>query len=151
MGIRSLDSEWTTSSLKDTVENAMKGQFPGIKTTDYTIEEMEEITAGMKAKSISAVSCVANSRAHTIESNQNFVQGLEKLVLSMQGEKYTGVIIANGTTTDQLRELRKGYESIYTQMSAHATVQMNYTSNKAFNYTYTNTEGKNRTVSICVF
>ncbi len=147
MGIRSLDSERTTSSLKDTVENAMKGQFPGIKTTDYTIEEMEEITAGMKAKSISAVSCVANSRAHTIESNQNFVQGLEKLVLSMQGEKYTGVIIANGTTTDQLRELRKGYESIYTQMSAHATVQMNYTSNKAFNYTYTNTEGKNRTVS----
>ena len=40
MGVRSLDSERTTSSLRDTVENAMKGQFPGIKTTDYTIEEM---------------------------------------------------------------------------------------------------------------
>ena len=34
MGIRSLDSDRTTSSLKDTVENAMKGQFPGIKIKD---------------------------------------------------------------------------------------------------------------------
>lgn len=147
MGVRSLDSERTTSSLRDTVENAMKGQFPGIKTVDYTIENMEQIIDGFKANSISAVSCVANSRAHSIESNKNFVQGLEKLVLSMQGEKYTGVIIANGTTQNQLRDLRKGYESVYTQISAFATTQVNYTSNKTFNYSFTETEGKNTAIS----
>lgn len=142
MGVRSLDSERTTSSLRDTVKNAMKGQFPGIKTVDYTIENMEQIIEGFKANSISAVSCVANSRAHSIESNKNFVQGLEKLVLSMQGEKYTGIIIANGTTQNQLRDLRKSYESVYTQMSAFATTQVNYVSNKSFNYSFTETEGK---------
>lgn len=147
MGVRSLDSERTTSSLRDTVENAMKGQFPGIKTTDYTIEEMESILEKIQANSISSVSCVANSKAHTIESNKNFVQGLEKLVLSMQGEKYTGIIIANGTTSDQLRELRKGYESVYTQMSPFATTQVNYMGNKTVNYTFTETEGKSRSTS----
>ncbi len=147
MGVRSLDSDRTTSSLRDTVENAMKGQFPGIKTVDYTIEDMESILGNVKANSISSVSCVANSRAHTIESNKNFVQGLEKLVLSMQGEKYTGIIIANGTTPNQLRELRKGYESVYTQLSAFATTQVNYTSNKTFNYTFTETEGKSSSTS----
>ena len=44
MGVRSLDEYRTISSLKNTVENAMKGQFPGIKTfDDYTIEDMEKI------------------------------------------------------------------------------------------------------------
>lgn len=141
MGVRSLDEHRTISSLKSTVENAMKGQFPGIKTTsDYTIEEMESILGGIKANSISAVSCVANNKVHADVTNQSFVQGLEKLVLSMQGEKYTGIIIANGTTQSQLRKLRKGYEAIYTQLSAFASTQVSYTSNNAFNYSVSETE-----------
>ena len=142
MGVRSLDEYRTISSLKNTVENAMKGQFPGIKTApDYTIEEMESILAKIKANSISAVSCVANNKAHDGATNQSFVQGLEKLVLSMQGEKYTGIIIANGTTQTQLRELRKGYETVYTQLSAFASTQVNYTSNNSFNYSVAETKG----------
>lgn len=145
MGVRSLDEYRTISSLKNTVENAMKGQFPGIKTfDDYTIEDMEEILNRMKAKSISAVSCVANNKAHDNATNQNFVQGLEKLVLSMQGEKYTGIIIANGTSQAQLRELRKGYETVYTQLSAFASTQVNYTSNNSFNYSVAETKGNSQ-------
>ena len=147
MGVRSLDSDRTTSSLRDTVENAMKGQFPGIKTQDYTIESMQDIISNFKTNSISAVSCVANSRANNIDKNQSFVQGLEKLVLSMQGEKYTGIIIANGTTQTQLRELRKGYENVYTQMSAFATTQVNYTSNKSLTFSMAETEGTNSSVN----
>lgn len=146
MGVRSLDEYRTISSLKNTVENAMKGQFPGIKTfDDYTIEDMEEILDQIKAKSVSAVSCVANNKEQEHSSNQSFVQGLEKLVLSMQGEKYTGIIIANGTSQAQLRELRKGYETIYTQLSAFATTQVNYTNNNSFNYSVAETRGNSKT------
>lgn len=144
MGVRSLDEYRTTSSLKNTVENAMKGQFPGIKTIDYTIEEMEDILDNIKTNSISAVSCVANNKVQSSYTNQSFVQGLEKLVLSMQGEKYTGIIIANGTTQAQLRALRKGYETVYTQLSAFATTQVNYTSNNSFNYSVAETEGNSQ-------
>ena len=145
MGVRSQDEYRTISSLKNTVENAMKGQFPGIKTADdYTIEDMEQILDRVKAKSISAVSCVANDKAHEDSSNQSFVQGLEKLVLSMQGEKYTGIIIANGTSQAQLRELRKGYENVYTQLSAFASTQVNYASNHSFNYSVAETNGNSK-------
>lgn len=148
MGVRSLDSDRTTSSLKDTVENAMKGQFPGIKIKDdYTIESIQEILAGIKHNSISSVSCVANSRAANIDKNQNFVQGLEKLVLSMQGEKYTGIIIANGTTPTQLKDLRREYENVYTQMSAFASTQVNYTSNKSVNLSVAKTETTNKSIN----
>lgn len=145
MGVRSLDEYRTISSLKNTVKNAMKGQFPGIKIIDdYTIEDMEQILGRIKAKSISAVSCVANNKVHEHSTNQSFVQGLEKLVLSMQGEKYTGIIIANGTSQAQLRELRKGYESVYTQLTAFASTQVNYTSNNSFNSSVAETKGNSR-------
>ena len=148
MGIRTLDLDRTASSLKDTVKNALNGQFPGIKMKDdYTVENMQEILAGIKHNSISAVSCVANSRAANIDKNQNFVQGLEKLVLSMQGQKYTGIIIANGTTAAQLKELRRGYENVYTQMSAFANTQVSYTSNKSLNYSVSETDSTNHSTN----
>lgn len=148
MGVRSLDEYRTISSLKNTLKNAMKGQFPGIKTYDIsTIEDMEEILDRIKVQCVSAVSCVANNKAQEQNTNQNFVQGLEKLVLSMQGEKYTGIIIANGTTQAQLRELRKGYETVYTQLSAFATTQVNYTSNSSFNYALAETKGNSQAKS----
>ena len=34
MGVRSLDDKRTTKSLKDTLRNALIGQFPGVKSTD---------------------------------------------------------------------------------------------------------------------
>ena len=47
MGIRSLDNEKTTSSIRNTLENAMSGQFPGIKTKNYDLDEMKKIMAGI--------------------------------------------------------------------------------------------------------
>ncbi len=147
MGIRSLDSDRTTSSLKNTLENAMIGQFPGIKTHDYTVEEIEEILAGVKGNSISAVSCVANSKEEDLNSNQEFVQGLEKLVLSMRGQKYTGIIIANSTNQMQLRELRRGYETVYTQLSPFASIQVNYGQNSSVGVTESTSDSKTKSVS----
>lgn len=131
MGVRADDENRTTSSIKDTLENAMIGQFPGIKTSDYTIEDMKPIFDGIKGSSISAVSCVANCKEADLNKNQEFVQGMEKLVLSMRGQKYTGIIIANSTNQAQLRELRRNYENIYTQLSSFAGMQINYTQNSS--------------------
>lgn len=131
MGVRSLNSDKTISSLRNTLENALIGQFPGTKTRDYDVDEIKEIMARIKGNSISAVTCVANSREENLKNNQGFVQGLEKLVLSMRGKKYTGIIIANSTDQNQLRELRRGYESVYTQLSPFATTQTNYAQNSS--------------------
>ena len=144
MGIRASDEERTTSSLKNLVEKTLKGQFPGVKTRDYdTLDEVQEVLGRIKTNSIAAVTCVANNKLQ--HTNANFVQGLEKLVLSMQGEKYTGIIMANGTTQAQLRELRRGYETVYSQLSSFASTQVNYTQNRAQSYTLSNTSGTSHT------
>ena len=147
MGVRkpAEGSYYAAGTMSNIVEGAMKAYFPGMKTPErqYDTNEMKRIVSGIKEKNISAVSCVANNREQNSASNQTFTQGLEKLVLSMQHEKYTGIIIANGTTQAQLKELRRGYETVYTQLSALATTQVNYTSNNSFNYAVAETKGNN--------
>ena len=139
MGVRSPDPDKTISSLRNTLKNAMIGQFPGTKVENCDIDEIKNIMAGIKGNSISAVSCVANVREENLNNNEKFVQGLEKLVLSMQGQRYTGIVIANCTNQNQLQKLRRGYESVYTQLSPFATVQFNYAQNSS--------RGRNRSIS----
>ena len=66
---------------------------------------------------------------------------MEKLVLSMQEEKYTAIIIANATSQKQLKELRKGYETVYTQLSPFSSSQVNYSGNLSHNYSISETKG----------
>lgn len=144
MGVRCPEgSPYPVGKLSNIVESAMKAYFPGMKTPErqLDVQEMKRIVSGIRDKNISAVSCVANHREQNAVTNQTFTQGLEKLVLAMQHEKYTGIVIANGTTQSQLKELRRSYESIYTQLSALATTQVNYASNNSFNYAVAENKG----------
>lgn len=131
MGVRSYDPDRTTRSLKDTLENALSGQFPGIKTEPRSLAEVQSFLDNLQIASISAVSCVANPRNEHLRNNAEFVQGLEKLVLSLRGKRYTGIILANTTEPEQLRALRKGYEDVYTKLSPFASVQVSFGQNIA--------------------
>lgn len=147
MGVRSMDEYRTTSSLKNMVENALRGQFPGVKTENYTMEQMEEVLDHIATESIAAVSCVADGKNEEKQTNEGFVQGLEKFVLSMQGEQYTGIILANGTTQAQLRKLRREYETIYTQLSPFSATQINYTKSDSRNQSRSETTGRSEATS----
>ena len=78
MGVRSLDDKRTTKSLKDTLRNALIGQFPGVKSTDLLDPQAEAFLADIPAKNISSVSCVANNKDEDFKDNKTFIQGLEK-------------------------------------------------------------------------
>ena len=141
MGIRSTNQENSTKTCYDTLENSIKGQFPGIKTSNIFDEDMKNLFNRIQSNSISAVTGVANSKSKEEKENKFFIQGLEKLVLAMQGERYTGIIIANPTSQDQLSEVRKGYENIYAMISPFANMQVSYGSNSATNLSKSFTEG----------
>lgn len=133
MGVRALDGKRTTKSLKDTLRNALCGQFPGVKTVDLLDTSAEEFLAGIKGNNITAVSCVANNKDSEFKDNGRFIQGLEKLALAMQGQRYTAVILAKSTPAEQLADMRHAYEDIYTQLSPFANMQLSYGANTALN------------------
>lgn len=131
MGVRSLDNKRTTKSLKDTLRNALVGQFSGVKTVDLLDPQSESFLNNIPVKNISSVSCVANNKDEDFKDDKTFVQGLEKLALAMQGQKYTAVILAKSTPAEQLDEIRRAYEIIYTQLSPFANMQLSYGTNTA--------------------
>lgn len=131
MGVRSLDDKRTTKSLKDTLRNALIGQFPGVKSTDLLDPQAEAFLADIPTKNIASVSCVANNKDEDFKDNETFIQGLEKLALAMQGQKYTAIVLAKSTPPEQLDEIRRAYETIYTQLSPFANMQLAYGTNTA--------------------
>ncbi len=133
MGVRSFDDKRTTKSLKDTLRNALSGQFPGVKTIDLLDSQAEKFIGDIQSKNIAVVSCVAQNKDEEFNNNERFIQGLEKLALAMQGQRYTAVILAKSTPTEQLAETRRAYETVYTNISPFANMQLSYGTNTAFN------------------
>lgn len=126
MGVRSADRQRSISAKRKLFEGILKGQFPGTKTEPVDTEAVVRLLENAGERNVSSVSCVAGSRAEDISENKQFVQGLEKFVLSMQGQKYTCVIIADSAGAAQVRAIRREYENIYSQLSPFASRQINY-------------------------
>lgn len=131
MGVRSYDDERTTSSLYQTLDSSIKGHFPGIKNNNLSSPEIETLIGNFEKDNIAAVSGVARSKSQDDEENAHFIQGLEKLALAMQGKKYTSIVVAKAIPSQQIVELRNGYEKIYSQLSPFAQMQVSYGSNTA--------------------
>ena len=151
MGVRSMDKKRTTSSLKETLKNALKGQFPGVKTQNLLDQQALDFWENVPSDNIAAVSCVANNKDDDFKNNDNFLQGLEKLALAMQGQRYTVLVLAKSTPPEQLQEVREAYETIYSQLSPFANMQVSYGSSMALNvsraFSHSNTTGSSHSES----
>lgn len=141
MGIRSLDENASTKTTFDTLRNAMNGHFPGIQTQNLNREKIESLLSENENRSVSIVTGVADYKGEDYRSNASFIQGLEKLAMTMQGETFTGVILANPTSREQLLSMRKEYEGIYTSLAPFSNTQLSYGINDALNETQTFTQG----------
>lgn len=131
MGVRALDGQRTTKSLRDTLKNSLSGQFPGVICQDMMDPEAKKFLEQIPRKNIASVSCVAENKDEDFKDNEKFIQGLEKLALAMQGQTYTAVILAKSTPNSRLQEVRQSYEMIYTQLSPFANMQLSYGKNTA--------------------
>ena len=132
MGIRALDKTRTPKSLKDTLRNALCGQFPGVKTTEMLEPDIKNLLATMRgSENLATVSCVARYKEEDSAKDENFVQGLEKLALALQGHTYTMLVLAKNTSNEQLATVRKTYENIYSNLSPLASLQLTYGTNEA--------------------
>lgn len=140
LGARPLTDN-SPGTMRKMLENTFKGQFPGSKIELYSKEALKEDIQNLNADSITAVTGVADyKREKTSMKNQEFIQGLEKFVYSMKGNKFTAVFIADSVDYDELMLRKREYEEIYTQLSPFANMQLNFTVSTG----ESTTEGKSR-------
>ena len=157
LGVRDHEEKDFTGTLRQMLEMSLKGQFPGSDfSSEFSVENMQEITNNLKtsSKAVSCVSCVPDFKQDKeFYENKDFLQGLEKFVISMQNKDYSAVFVADAVPYDELVAYRTQLESVCTQLSPFANMQFQIsTSNSQSNanteqtgQTTTNTKGESDT------
>lgn len=118
------------------LRNAFIGNFPGtelkpvnkvpVKDKDGKIVDPEcresIICDSFKdARYVSAVSSIPAIRNSNESKNQEFIQGLEKLIETMKGKEYSALIIADAMSNDKVETMCAEYEDIYAQLAPFKT------------------------------
>ena len=152
LGIKSGDDKRGHSSIAATFRNSILGQFPGAVIDDYSRKKNTDEKSTPQEHLLNRItmdvacvsSCVGipsykNSKGEY--TNANFIQGIEKFAMAMQGKKYTAIILATNTGNNEIVSIRNGYENIYTESSAMATRQLAYSTNESLANAISRTKG----------
>ena len=97
----------STVALGDTLKNTLMGQFPGTRVEDRTRSQVENLSNKiLERNAFTSVSVLGSEKIQNRESDEEFVQGLEKLGVAMSGRAYTGIIIANNVSSKEIQKTR---------------------------------------------
>ena len=79
------------------LENSLKGNFPGTQLSSIRKDQLEITIRDYfpQNPSISTVTDIPGIRSEEENKDRQFMQGIEKFVDTMQGQKYTMVLIAD--------------------------------------------------------
>lgn len=114
----------STVTLGDTLKNTLVGHFPGAKIENIDRNTIASLSNKIiNQDNVASVSVVGSTKNDKEQSNNQFVQGIEKLALSMHDRQYIGIIIAENQTSKTVQSLREDYQDLYTKLSPFQKVQ----------------------------
>lgn len=118
---------------KAILQKSLRGNFPGIEIREQSATQVarlleEHIPDTYCNMAVSSVSIVPSPRD---DDKEHFIQGLEKFIDSMSGEKYTAVFISSPLSKQELERKKRGYEDLYSALSQCAQINLTYSENDA--------------------
>ncbi|MCI9212413.1 MAG: ATP-binding protein, partial [Ruminococcus sp.] len=103
----------STVTLGDTLKQTLIGHFPGVKIQNEDRKKIGELSEKIaELSNVASVSVVGNSKNEKEQTNEQFVQGIEKLCLAMSGRAYTGLIIADNQSPKNIQLMRKDFQEL---------------------------------------
>lgn len=142
----------STVTLGDTLKSTLIGHFPGIKIETIDREKTAELSAKIQSQNnIASVSVVGNNKTESIHSEENFVQGIEKMVWALSGRKYTGILIAQNQSPQSIQVMRRNYEELYTKLSPYqnSQISINDSTSSSRSKSFAEMNGKQKASVIC--
>lgn len=141
----------STVTLGDTLKQTLIGHFPGVKIENEDRKRIAEISEKITRRTnVASVSVVGNSKSEKELTNEQFVQGMEKLSLAMSGRPYTGLIIADNQSPQSIQMMRKSYQDLYTKLSPLQKVQIseNTSTSSSRSKSFAEMDGKQKAAMI---
>lgn len=122
-------SEDNAELAGETLCSVLKGNFPGIDISaplngNGKRALLDAMTPdGTAPKSLATVSLIPSERD---DDKNEFIQGLEKFIGSMNRKDYTAVLLAAPVDSVTLARRKHGYEELYASLSPHAKISMSF-------------------------
>jgi len=124
-------SEVNASTAGLVLEKGLKGNFPGSKFSFLNHEQTVQLASRLESangtdKSISSVVMVPSLRG---ESQRTYLQGIEKMIDALQGERYTALLVSEPLGQDAVEDRKRGFEQLYSTLSPFAQTSLAYGDN----------------------
>ena len=151
IGVKSLNGSLNASKL--VLEKSFKGNFLGSEVSNMKNPNILKIFERLEKfegnKSISSCSVISSFKKKN-NSDDSFVQGVEKLIDAMKGEKYKIVIISDPVNSNELSIMRNAYEQIYSRLVPFSKNQLSFGASESSSITesISNTTSKGISESI---
>lgn len=122
-------SEDNAELAGETLCSVLKGNFPGIDISaplsgNEKRALLDAMTPGGEApKSLATVSLIPSERD---EDKNEFIQGMEKFIGSMNRKPYTAILLASPVDSTTLARRKHGYEELYASLSPHARISLSF-------------------------
>lgn len=121
------------NTAKKILQDSLRGNFPGIEINEQSSSQIERLLEShvpsvSSNMTISAVSIVPSTRD---DNKDKFVQGIEKFIDSMSGERYTAIFISSPLIKVDLENKKRRYEELYSTLSEFSQANITYSENNS--------------------
>ncbi|MEZ7514672.1 ATP-binding protein [Flavobacterium frigidarium] len=124
------------------LKGALEGNFPGITFENedgLNANELSELNE-IIFKDIKVITTVLGVPSLKNKEDDSFLQGIENLILGMQGKPFSALFIADPIAVSDIEEAKLFYESVYSELSILKEQTYNLGSNESQAFTKSSTE-----------
>ena len=140
---------------EEALYNNLKGNFPGSLGGKIDNDELENTELKSLVKnctkdkyiSVSCVSGVGSVREKDDVDNENFIQGIEKMIDTMQGTGFSAIFIANALDNERLSDMRAEYELLYSKLAPFLKSELSFNESSSNGVTKTLSESLSSTLT----
>ena len=150
---KSLCANFPGISFKTYKDTAVPTNYSQCILSKSDIEQVSEdvfavnkLNAGQQ-KSIASITGIAGLRAEQETQEQKFVQGIEKVIDAMRGERYSLLLIAEPIPTSEVQTIKRGYENLYSAIKPFENTVLTYGENESESVTATYSHGITDTIN----
>lgn len=110
----------------DILNQSFLAHFPGSSTEPKENSEIRALLENQCFDNISSVTVVPSIRE---DNDKQFVQGMEKVIDSMQGKEFFAMFVSRPISQEELSARKLGLEQIYSAISPYAKMSLAYGEN----------------------
>ena len=143
-GVKNIDTDKTDLSY-EILSKSLSANFPGSLFTNYFKQDFktEILDTFPKNCIISTITDIPALRYNEETKERQFMQGIEKLIDTMKGEKYTLLLIADPISLEDLTINRTALENIYSTLTPFSESQYTIGENSSIS----NSNSVNKTIT----